>query len=272
MNIYTFKLLGQKGCDQAASVVTFYILDHNECGSRGLVIVCPGGAYSNLSAEREGSRVATAYLAAGFNAAVLKYAVYPETHPRPLLDLAQAVRLARRNAAQWQTDPHRIAVCGFSAGGHLAASLCNLWDDPAYFSPEEIGAQAVRPDAAVLCYPVIAPLGSAAKQTFANLTGKQTSDSLWSELSLQRRVTAATPPTFLFHTWEDQAVSVKNTLDYAQALQRAGVAAEVHIFTRGMHGIDLAASEPARLKPRFGREYPWLKLSAEWLYERFDLQ
>ena len=271
MDIYTFKLPEQPLYDRVASVITFYILDRNECGDRGLVIICPGGAYSSLCTEREGSRVAMAYLAAGFNAAVLEYAVRPETHPRPLLNLAQAVRLARQNAAQWQTDPHRIAVCGFSAGGHLAASLCNLWDDSAYFSPEEIAAQTVRPDAAVLCYPVIAPLGYAAERTFAHLTGKELPDPLWDLLSMQRRVTFATPPTFLFHTWEDQMVSPENTLVYAQALRQAGVATEVHIFTRGDHGLDIAGSEPARLKPRLEREYPWLKLSAEWLYEQFDL-
>ena len=253
---------------------TFYILPPNDCPARGMVIVCPGGGYSSVCFEREGERIATAYLAAGFHAAVVNYSVRPHVHPQALLELAQTLRLARQHAAQWRLDPHRVAVCGFSAGAHLAACLATLWNDPTYFSPEEIAQRALRPDAAVLCYPVIAPLDGADGHSFDNLIGSaDPHHPLRRELALHRRVTADTPPTFLFHTWEDEQVSVENSLLYAAALHAHRVTAEVHIFTRGQHGLDLCADEPARLRcrPELERPYPWHELSCRWLYQQFGL-
>ena len=197
-----------------------YILDGKK---RPIVVIFPGGGYGMVS-EREAERIAMAYNAAGFHAAVVYYCVEPHTHPLPIQNAANAVAMLRENAEKWNIDTDKVIVCGFSAGGHLAASLSALWNDSEIFSEHEIELAMHKPNAQILSYPVITSGEFAHKDSFKNLTGTDDeSNHLWSSLSLERRITDIIPPTFLWHTYEDICVPVENTLMYAAGLRRVGV-------------------------------------------------
>lgn len=205
---------------------------------RPSVVICPGGGYGHLS-PREAEPVALTFAAMGFNAYVAWYRIAPHRHPAPVLDVASAVAWVRAHAATFSANPDAIAVMGFSAGAHAAGSLGVRWHDAALMAQMALTPDEVRPNAMVLCYPVITGGEFAHRGSFVNLTGSEELTAHAAH-SLDAMVTAQTPPTFLWHTWEDGAVPVENTLLMASALRRAGVAAEVHIFPRGCHGLSLA--------------------------------
>ena len=243
-----------------------YILDGKK---RPIVVIFPGGGYGMVS-EREAERIAMAYNAAGFHAAVVYYCVEPHTHPLPIQNAANAVAMLRENAEKWNIDADKVIVCGFSAGGHLAASLSALWNDSEIFSEHEIELAMHKPNAQILSYPVITSGEFAHKDSFKNLTGTDDeSNHLWSSLSLERRITDIIPPTFLWHTYEDICVPVENTLMYAAGLRRVGVPFELHIFEKGEHGLSRVSDELIWSKRKFEREYPWLSLSVDWLNQLF---
>lgn len=242
--------------------VKTYILDGEK---RPIVVVFPGGGYGMVS-EREAERIAVAYNAAGYHAAVVYYCVSPHTHPLPIKNAAKALQILRQHCEEWQIEREKVIVCGFSAGGHLAASLCTLWDDGDIFSEEEIKSQQHRPNAAVLGYPVITSGRYAHKDSFINLTGtKDESDKLWSSLSLENRITENVPPTFIWHTYEDASVPVENTLMYVSGLRRNNIPFELHIFDKGEHGLSRVSDEVIWSKRKFERDYNWMQLSIDWI-------
>lgn len=224
---------------------------------RPAVVICPGGGYEFCS-EREAEPVALRFLAEGFNAFVLWYRVGAEpedkprnqeasawygkaaenTYPLPQQDAAAAVAYVRRRAAQWHTDPNRIAIMGFSAGGHLAASLAGLWQHAELWQELGLAPEDVRPNAAVLCYPVICADEDAHRGSFEHLSGTR-DVSAHQRYSALNWVSADFPPTFLWHTYTDQSVPVKNSLRMALALADAGVFTEMHVYPRGLHGLSL---------------------------------
>ncbi len=238
---------------------------------RPMVIICPGGGYEHVCADREGERIALSYNAAGYHAAVVHYPVFPHRHPEPLQAVARAFRIARAHAEEWQLMPDKIAVCGFSAGGHLAASLSTLWNDPRFFAEEEIASRLHRPDASVLCYPVISSGDKAHKGSFRALIGEDESNPLWQAMSCEQQVDSHTPPAFLWHTVEDDCVPVENSMLYAAALQKAHVSFELHIYPKGGHGMALVTDEYLWSKRRFPRDYAWMNLSVDFLNETFGL-
>jgi len=205
---------------------------------RPAIVICPGGGYEHLS-EREAEPIALRFLMMGFNCAVVWYRLAPNHFPAPQQDVAAAVAWLRQHAGETHTQPEGIAVMGFSAGGHVAGSLGVMWPRAELWQPIGLSPQDVRPNAMVLCYPVISGGEYAHRGSFANLTGKSDPAS-HTAYSLENLVTPDTPPTFLWHTWFDGAVPVENTLMMATALRKHGVQAEVHIFPRGGHGIALA--------------------------------
>ncbi|MBE5804061.1 MAG: alpha/beta hydrolase [Clostridiales bacterium] len=205
---------------------------------RPAIVICPGGAYQHLS-EREAEPVALRFLLMGFNCCVVWYRLAPNRFPAPQQDIASAVAWLRQHSAQTHTAPDRIAVMGFSAGGHAAGSLGVMWPRAELWQPLELTPEDVKPNAMVLCYPVISGGEFAHRGSFENLTG-EADPSAHTAFSLEAQVNAATPPAFLWHTWADDAVPVENTLMMAAALRRAGVTAEVHVFPFGVHGISLA--------------------------------
>ena len=199
-----------------------------------LVLVCPGGAYSYCS-DREAEPIAAKYLAAGFHAAVLRYHCAPAVFPTALLELAWSVKTIRKFAKQWHVNPDAVFVCGFSAGGHLAASLGTLWNET--FLQKALGNGEWMPNGQILGYPVITMGEYTHQGSRENLIGGRMSDEMTHLLSLEERVDEHTVPTFLWHTAEDGSVPVQNSLMYAAALASHHVPFELHVFEKGAHGL-----------------------------------
>lgn len=222
----------------------------------GAVIVCSGGGYSRL-APHEGAPVADMFNRAGIAAFVLRYRVAPHRHPAPLYDLQRAVRVVRFHSGDWAIKPERIAVLGFSAGGHLAATAVTHFDGGNAQAPDPVDRVSCRPDAGVLCYPVIS-FGTFRHQgSMVNLIGENPPESLRLWLSNERHVTPESPPCFLWHTANDRSVPVENSLQFASALSGCKVSYALHVFPTGPHGMGLASSDPV--------VSAWAGLCVQWL-------
>ena len=223
------------------------------------VVVCPGGGYARLASDHEGKQVAEWLNSFGVTAFVLQYRLGPRyRHPVPLQDAQRAIRLVRSRAAEWGVDPARVGILGFSAGGHLASTAATHFDDGRPDAPDPVERHGSRPDFAVLAYPVISlvdpPAHSGSRR---NLLGDPPEPALVELLSNERQVTARTSPTFLFHTADDTVVPVANSLLFFEALQRASVPSELHVFPHGTHGVGLAADDPVLSA--------WPRLCAAWM-------
>ena len=237
--------------------------------ARPAVVVVPGGAYF-FTCDREADPVAMQFLAADYQVFMLRYSVEPDRYPTALLQLAALIAHIRRNAAQYHVRPDAIAVCGFSAGGHLSASSGVLWDEPVIRETLGIEGREGRPDGMILCYPVITAGEYAHRGSFDNLLGENRNDPDWlSRMSLETRVNGTTPPAFLWHTFSDELVPLENSLMMAAALRRAGVPFELHVFPEGMHGLSLAnelslteGREDVQLVPAAAQ---WMGLALMWL-------
>ncbi len=230
--------------------LTTYILDgspemSNMLKKRG-ILICPGGAYKFCS-DREAEPVAMAFLAQGYNAFILRYSVGKGAakYPRPLEDAQEALELIRKNADEWCVYEDKIAVLGFSAGGHLAAALSTMG--------------RIRPNAAVLGYPCILD---------------STSPILAEPVpSLEKMVDEKTPPTFIFAAANDKGVPVENSLEYASALDKHNIPFEIHIFGRGGHGFSLGTrvvfSNEKSLNENIYTKR-WVKMCFDWLDSVFE--
>ena len=226
------------------------------------LLILPGGAYMGL-AEHEGKGYAERFVAEGIACYVLKYRLGSKgyRHPVMLQDAARALRTARAWAQRDGLDPARVGVIGSSAGGHLASTLATHFDLGRADAPDPIERLSSRPDVVILCYPVITlkdPYAHAGSRRA--LLGEKPSAELIASLSNEDRVTAETPPTFLWHTVEDRSVPVENSLLFAEALRRAGVPFALHVFERGAHGLGMG--RPGRPAP------PWYEPCLYWLRER----
>jgi acetyl esterase/lipase len=232
------------------------------------IVILPGGGYGHLASDHEGSQIAKFFNDHGMTAAVCFYRHRGKGnsgkgygHPVPMLDAQRAVRMVRANAKQWNVDPAKVGIIGFSAGGHLASTVSTHFDAGDANADDLVDRVSSRPDFAVLGYPVIS-LGEphTHKGSQRNLLGENPDPELVRSLSNEKAVTAETPPTFLFHTAEDKGVPAENSLVYISALMRAGVPAELHLFETGRHGIGLAANQPGAQK--------WPELCVAWLRNR----
>ena len=239
---------------------------------RPAVVIFPGGGYDYTS-DREAEPVANAYLAAGYSAFVVRYAVGADArHPHPLLDAAAAIALLRARAEEFHIDPQKIAVCGFSAGGHLAAHIGTQWHLPLLRDTLGCKSEDFRPNAMVLGYPVISATRGGHLYSFLNLTGPDPSHEQLHALSVDENVDERTPPAFLWHTADDTWVFAVHSLLMAGALARAGVKAELHVFPKGNHSLSVCTREtagggnPDRIYPYVGRWIPW---SVEFLENVF---
>lgn len=253
-----------EGIDDFVPTLDTYILDGEK--KRASILICPGGAYT-FTSPREAEPVAKQFNAAGFNAFVLYYSVAPKRHPQPLMDLSRAMCILRQNADKWSLDPDKIAVCGFSAGGHLAASLGVHWNKPYLEGIPGIKTDMIRPNALILSYPVITSGEYAHLGSIKNLLGHRASDlDLLKEVSLELQIHEGTPPTFIWHTFNDGAVPLENTLLFVQGLRKNNIPFELHIYPDGPHGLSLANEETDN--GNMG-SYPhvatWIKLCIEWL-------
>ena len=222
-----------------------------EVATGSAFVVCPGGGYGGLALGHEGVEIAEWFNTRGIAAFVLHYRLGKQGHhyPTQLIDVQRAIRLVRSKADQFGIDPARIGIIGFSAGGHLASMAATLFNEQPTLpgpAPDAVDAISARPDLAVLCYPVIALNAQHTHRgSRKNLLGPADNDELAEQLSTDRRVTAETPPTFIFQTDEDTAVPAENAVGFYLACRRSGVPAELHIYQPGRHGVGLATKLPS---------------------------
>ncbi|MDD3153677.1 MAG: alpha/beta hydrolase [Victivallaceae bacterium] len=221
--------------------ITAYLVEGDTV--RPAVLVIPGGGYNCVCEKTEGEPIARAFNQLGFHAFVLRYRVAPHRYPEPQEDGFRAIRLIRGNAEKFHVDPHAIAACGFSAGGHLAASLGVLAGSVDAAAGDRWDKVSCRPDFLILGYAVISFERGGHPNSGENLLGDDFR-RLYRQLSLQHRVTKNTPPTFLWHTFRDQIVPYANSLKFAQALAKKDVACELHTYPYGDHGMLLGLHTP----------------------------
>ena len=277
---------------------------------RPAVIVCPGGAYLGI-ASHEAEPVALAFAARGYQAFVLRYSTFfrgsmanvPSSlttadrldgnphaaYPGPLLDLAKAFLAIRANSSRWLTDPERIAVCGFSAGGHLAASFGISWHEP--FISDQLGADSLQlqPAAIILGYPLTdflvmkramllvkdaepEMLAYWQLSCLAIFKSTEPADEELAAISPAIRVSRLMPPTFIWHTADDAVVPVANSLNLAAALSAQGIPFELHVFEKGVHGLSLADDASAANASQVNEPLQiWLTLAVKWLKSRLPV-
>ncbi|MGC4192653.1 MAG: alpha/beta hydrolase [Thermomicrobiales bacterium] len=226
--------------DDPAPTLTPYPLDGD--GPFPAIVVAPGGGYY-FKAEHEGGPIAEWLNSLGIAAFVVDYRVAPHRHPAPLHDIQRAIRLVRANAGVWNVDPARVGVLGFSAGGHLSASAATLWDRGDAESDDPVARASSRPDVAVLCYAVISLVATPHVGSLENLLGVDPSDEAMHALSADEHVNEETPPVFLWHTADDDAVDVRHSLRFAAALREHGVPFGLHVYPAGRHGLGLATED-----------------------------
>jgi acetyl esterase/lipase len=227
------------------------------------VIICPGGGYAAL-APHEGFHYALWLNEQGIAGFVLKYRLGSGgyRHPAMMQDVQRAIRCVRANAEKWGLDPNRIGVMGSSAGGHLAAAALTHFDAPDPDAPDPIDRAGSRPNLGILCYPVITMGADTHSGSKRHLLGDNPDPGLVELLSNEKQVTGKTPPVFIFHTIEDSTVKVENAMAFAAALRRSGVPFELHIYSKGAHGMGLGG---AQWNP--DRRHPWTYECSRWLKE-----
>lgn len=224
------------------------------------VVIFPGGGYSHLAMEKEGTRIAAWLNTLGVNAFVVTYRLGPRYHhPTMLYDAQRAIRTVRARAGEWGVDTARVGVMGFSAGGHLASTLSTHADAGA--PHDAVDRLHALPNFQILMYPVItmrAP--SAHKGSRTQLLGDAPTERMVDSLSNEVQATAKTPPTFIVHATDDRVVPVENSLMFYAALRAANVPAELHVFQKGGHGFGMAPDDPALAM--------WMPLCAAWMRSR----
>ncbi len=235
------------------------------CGAkRPCVLICPGGAYV-FCGDRDSEPNALAFLGEDFQACVLRYNIRatendPILHDEPMRDCAASIRYIRSHAEEFGIDPNKIVVLGVSAGGHVAASSAVFWNDEERIPGGSDGLG--KPNAMVLCYPVITGGEFAHRQSIGNLTGIMEPDPANEAYSLERFVNENTCPAFIWQPVGDSTVPVDNAILMAKALRAHNVPFDLHLYSQGWHGIGLAHAE-------VGSHYPhvssWFPLAVRWL-------
>ena len=224
------------------------------------VVICPGGGYHHLSINKEGFKIAKWLNTLGISAFVLKYRMPSDLTMKdktigPLQDAQEAIRTVRRNVQKWQLDPNKIGIIGFSAGGHLAATLSTQFAKKVYDSKDNTSA---RPDFSILMYPVISMQdGITHKGSKTNLLGENPTVEMIENYSNERQVNATIPKTFIVHATDDKAVPVENSINYYLALKQNKIPVEIHLFESGGHGFGLGVE---------GTNTNWSKACENWLH------
>lgn len=266
MQIYTHTLPGGA---QLIGYLRDRTVEMPAFNTRPAILILPGGGYAWCS-KREADPVAMQFLQAGYNVFTLYYTcrseeTVPALRWQPLIDAAGAILHIRRNAEQFGTDPAKIAICGFSAGGHLAASTAILWDAEPVQTAFGIHGTEARPDAVVLGYPVITAGEYRHDGSIVNLCGDDA--DLRTTMSLENQVRDGLPPFFVWHTVEDPSVPVQNSLLLAGALTAHKVPLEMHLFAHDGHGTSTCTRE---VNTPNKHNSAWVALCTDWLAETFD--
>lgn len=234
---------------------------------RPCMVVCAGGGYEMLS-DREKEPPAMAWFAAGYQVFLLQYSTLEYAKDlRPLIELSRTIIMIRENSEQWQIHPDQIGVLGFSAGGHLAASLGTLWDNDRLKACMDTKKGKNRPNALILSYPVITAGEFAHRSSIDFVSGGNS--ELMELFSLENQVTEDTPPVFIWHTGNDPLVPAENTLLFCMALKRAGIPFECHIFPEGDHGLSMCNYEVDNPNESCGK---WFALSLHWANSLFGFR
>ena len=253
-------LLGDSKNPKKSSVTTYILQNYEKFSAnrtRPLVIVIPGGGYSHYG-EREQEAVAIKMNSLGFHSAILHYTLAPMKFPDALVDAANAVAFFRENAKKWHIDSEKIILCGFSAGGHLAASLACFWSSDFLKNYVSYNPEKIRPNYLCLCYPVITScekychegsiqnvIGSISEKEAKKICDSLGKKDLRQVVSIEKNISEDFPPTFVWHTVKDEAVPAKNTILLAEALYEKKIDFEYHLFNRGKHALALATKETA---------------------------
>lgn len=253
-----------------------YILGDVMDGARNrktpLVLICPGGGYA-MTSNREAEPIALQFNSMGYQAAVLRYSCAPAVYPTALCEVAQSVKLIREHAEDWNVDAEKIIVMGFSAGGHLAASYGVFWNESWLTEKMQCDKQLLKPNGLVLCYPVISSKEEIAHQdSIKNLLGESYPE-MKEQVSLEDKVGKHTPKTFLWHTFTDPVVPFWNSFRFAEALGKAGVPMEHHLYPQGGHGLSLANEQTANEEGKGVEKVcqSWVPLLRSWMLENFGL-
>lgn len=254
---------------------------------RPLVVVCPGGGYEHVS-QREAEPIALQFLTGGCHAAVLRYDISHDgaEFPQHLLELATAVSYIREHAKEYAIAEDKILVAGFSAGGHLVASLGCFWKEAwlekVMQEQKGVKKESYEPNGLILAYPVITSGEFAHRGSFVHIMGSKADKGCeitgWSakeleeKLSLEKQVTDAVPPVFMWHTFEDGAVPLENSLFFASALRKANVNFEYHVFPHGGHGYALGTKETAMYTMKeIDPQIPeWINLCKNWIQVNYS--
>lgn len=264
------------GSTGGGALLTCYLKDNTDGkpkARRKAVLICPGGGYDFCS-TREGEPAAFQFLSMDCQAFVLHYSTAPSVFPEALCELAASVAFIRENAAAWHVEPEGIILCGFSAGGHLAASLGVFWDKEFLYKKLDLNKEKIRPSGLILSYPVISSGEYGHRASFDNLTGNGASEFDRDFLSLEKQVGSQVPPVFMWHTDTDGSVPAENSLLFAWALKKAGVGLELHLFPEGRHGLALANEETDKETDDGRGSYVvpccqvWTTLAKEWIKSR----
>jgi len=248
--------VGNQDADQPALML--YLFPPSQL-ARSAVVVCPGGGYGALAMDHEGRQVAEWLNSLGIDAFILKYRLAPRYHyPAMMEDAQRALRYVRSYGREFGIAPDHIGIWGFSAGGHLASTAATHFDAGNPAATDPIERVSSRPDFAILAYPVITCSEWFKHEgSCKNLLGNNPDPQLAEYLSNEKQVSSQTPPTFLFHTNDDEGVPAENSVAFYLALRKAHVPAELHIYEHGPHGVGLAPKDPVLST--------WPQRLADWL-------
>ncbi|MDF2944893.1 MAG: acetylesterase [Herbinix sp.] len=256
--------------EQYTATLTTYILDNSyeidKDRTRPMVIICPGGGYRFVS-EREAEPVAIQLNAMGFHACILRYTIYPAGFPTALTQLAKAVAYVREYAKKWNVQADKIIVAGFSAGGHLAASLGVFWHEKFLEDILEMPKENYQPNGILLSYPVITSGEHAHRDSFVALL-QERYDELIDKMSIEKQISEFTPPTFLWHTFEDDLVPIENALLFAHSMNEMKNPFELHIYPKGGHGLSLATEETRSIYDSGALQVAcqnWITMAGTWI-------
>jgi len=268
LNCFTFVPESTADCQVRAYLQETWKIEDMSTRPLPAIVICPGGGYSYVS-PRESFPVGREYLAAGYHVFILNYSTKENAKGfEPLLQLCATIAHIRTHAEDWMVDPGKIAVCGFSAGGHLAASSGTLANTEEFRKIWQ-GDDNILPNAMVLGYPVILANEFAHSGSIQNVSGAEVGSDTYRWFSLDRHVTEKTPPTFLWHTAADKLVPVENSLCFAAALSAAKVPFELHVFPQGGHGMSTCTTEVKTHHPYNAR---WVDWSVAWLNKLFEFE
>lgn len=265
-----FSFLGEDGRNPTLEMFLPYNLEemNRQDEIRPCLLICPGGGYGMCS-EREAEPIAFNFLNLGFNVFILRYSVKPHQFPTQIREVAACMELIYKNADIWHCNTEKIAIMGFSAGGHLAAHYSTMFDCK---EVREVFPESRSVNASVLCYPVItADFEHAHQGSFLNLIGHEPNKQEVDYFSCDRNVKPTTPPAFIWHTAADNCVPVKNSLLYAEACSKNGVPFEMHIYPYGSHGLATSDRLTSSVTPTTKHVNQWIESAKKWLCLTFEL-